>query len=110
MKRIEKKRIRKPTAIGQSDIIVTAEQVLVFRVPMVKITIDWAGSGKPEYLGTGFVTIKDGAETIHTELPAGTLTQPNGDPTTWQDYFGWWYAANSDGAEVEDLPVEMAVL
>lgn len=108
MKRIEKKRITKSAATSPISIIVTAEQVLVNGAPMVKATVDWNNSGRPEFLANAFVTIKNGAETIHTNLPANTPTVPNDNPGTWQDYFGWWYATgDTQGAEVEDLPVEI---
>ena len=110
MKRIEKKHITaKPVETSPISIIVTTEQVLVDGAPMVKVTVDWKNiSGRPKFLGCAFVTIKNGATTVHTNLPANTPTVPNEDPATWQDYFGWWYAnGNRQDFEIEDLPVEM---
>jgi hypothetical protein len=110
VKRIEKKRlIAHPAATNPVSFIVTTEQVLVDGAPMVKVTVDYSyNSGRPELFGNSFVTIKNGATTVHANLSANTSTVPNDNPDTWQDYFGWWYAnGKPQDAEVEDLPVEV---
>jgi predicted secreted hydrolase len=108
VKRIEKKSLPTSTAPQPARISMIVIKQVLDGVPMVKATIDWNNSGRPEFLANAFITIKNGAETIHTNLPANTPTVPNEDPATWQDYFGWWYATgNAQDAEVEDMPVEI---